>query len=478
MSSFVSRGAVLASARLLNQALALLSPVLLVRLLDIVDYGRYRQFMALAMLLTSLGGFALSANLTYLLARTPDRGPADITKTTLLMFGVSLLSALVVVAGRQWLVPAEIADSWWLLALYVFMFLNLEVVVSWWLAQRRSVEVMQYTLTVTVWRLATLLGAALYSHDVELIFVTIVCAEALKNLAIYLWLRSRGLLVFRWERQVMNEQVRLVAPLALGSILNKANDFGRVVVGMVMGPVPLAIYTTAAYQVPLVNIVQTSLTDVIFPDMVKRAQRDPFEGLRLWKRAQIMVGAVIVPAWLLLTYFAEPLVRLAFTAQYAAAAPYFQVFMLMMLRQCFQFSTLLRSVEDNASFAISNAIALGINATLLLALMPRYGLWGPTIGFVIGQYWTAWYLGRRVMKRYRVPLAEIYQWRKFGMALLASALALMSMHGVLNWLPESRVAVVAALAVFVVVYVIAARFILSEEYGYVLRAFTRRRAVT
>lgn len=478
MSSFVSRGAVLASARLLNQALAFLSPMLLVRLLDIVDYGRYRQFMALAMLMTSLGGFALSANLTYLLARTPERRATDVTKTTLLMFAVSLLSALVVVLGRRWLVPAEIADSWWLLALYIFMFLNLEVVVSYWLAQRRSVEVMQYTLVVTAWRLATLLGAALYSHDVELIFVTIVCAEALKNLAIYLWLRARGLLVFRWQHQVMREQVRLVTPLALGSILNKANDFGRVVVGLNLGPVPLAIYTTAAYQVPLVNIVQTSLTDVIFPDMIKRAQRDPFEGLRLWKRAQIMVSAVIVPAWLLLTYFAEPLIRVAFTAQYVAATPFFQVFMLMMLRQCFQFSTLLRSVEDNASFATSSAVALAINATLLFTLLPHFGLWGPTLGFVVGQFWTAWYLGRRVMQRYRVPLAEIYQWRKFGLALLASALALMCMHGVLNWLPGSRAAVAAALAVFVAVYVIASRFILREEYGYVLRAFTRRRAVT
>ena len=54
----------------------------------------------------------------------------------------------------------------------------------------------------------------------------------------------------------MREQIRLVAPLGAGSVLNKANDFGKVVVGNQMGPVPLAIYTTAAYQVPLVNIVQ------------------------------------------------------------------------------------------------------------------------------------------------------------------------------------------------------------------------------
>ena len=134
-------------------------------------------------------------------------------------------------------------------------------------------------------------------------------------------------------------------------MLNKANDFGKVVVGTQMGPVPLAIYTTAAYQVPLVNIVQTSLSDVIFPDMVKRAKRDPAEGLRLWKRAQMLVSRSSCPAWVLLTYFAEPLIRLAFTDAYVAATPFFQVFLLLMLRQCFQFSTPLRSVEDNASFA-------------------------------------------------------------------------------------------------------------------------------
>jgi O-antigen/teichoic acid export membrane protein len=474
MSSFISRGAVLASARLLNQALMLLSPLLLVRLLDIVEYGRYRQFMAIAMLITALGGFALSANLTYLVARTPERAASDITKTTVLMLGVALLSALFIVVAHPWIVPSEISTSWWLLALYVFMFLNLEVVVAYWLAQRRSLEVMQYTLAVTAWRLGTLLGAALYFGDVEMIFVTIVCAETLKNVAIYLWLRARGLVVFRWEREVLGEQLRLVGPLGLGSMLNKANDFGRVVVGSMLGPVPLAIYSTAAYQVPLVNIVQTSLSDVIFPDLVKRAQRDPAEGLRLWKRAQMMVAAVIVPAWMLLTYFAEPLIRLAFTDAYVSATPFFQVFLLLMLRQCFPFSTLLRSVGDNASFATSNAIALVINIALVAALLPAYGLWGPTLGLLAGQLWTGYYLARRVMARYGVALSAIYQWRKLGLSLLAALLALGILHGVLGWL-HGPAGVTLALLAFSVTYVLAARFILREEFGYVMRAFLRRR---
>ena len=478
MSSFVSRGAVLASARLLNQALMLLSPLLLVRLLDIVDYGRYRQFMAVAMLLTSLSGFALTANLTYLLARSPGRAAVDITKTAMLMFCVATLSSMVVILGHRWIVPHEIEDSWWLLALYVFMFLNLDVVQAYWLAHRQSLQVMKYTLAVTAWRLAMLLGAALWFREVEMIFVTIVCSETLRILAVYLWLRVRRLVVFRWDPGVLREHLRLVGPLGVGSMLNKANDFGRMVVGSVLGPVPLAIYTTAAYQVPLVTIVQTSLSDVIFPDMVKRAQRNPVEGLRLWKRAQMMVAAVIVPAWLLLTYYAEPLISVAFTEKYVSAAPLFQVFMLLMVRQCFQFSTLLRAIEDNASFATSNAVALAINATLLFSLMPRFGLWGPTIGVVAGQYWTGWYMGRRVMARYGVPLSEIYQWRKFAYSLLASAFALGVMHGLIQWMPDGHVSLVIALLTYATVYTIAARFILREEYGYVLRAFTRRRPAT
>jgi O-antigen/teichoic acid export membrane protein len=476
MSSFVSRGAVLASARLLNQALALLSPLLLVRLLEISEYGRYRQFMATAMFITSLAGFALSANLNYLIARSPERQSVDITNTVLLMLGVSTVSALLVIVLRQWLVPPEIEGSWFLLAVYVFMFLNLEVLVSYWLAHGKSVAVMGYTLGVTVWRLATLLAATFWLRDVELIFVTLVCAETIKNLWIYVWLRRRGLLVFRWDGSAMREQVKLAAPLGAGSVLYKLNDFGKVVVGNQMGPVPLALYTTAAYQAPLVNIIQGALADVIFPDMVRRSKTDPAQGLMLWKRAQVLIFAVLCPAWVLLTYWAEPVVRLLFTETYIAAVPYFQVFLLLMLRQCFQFSTPLRSVADNASFAHANLVGLAINALLIVTLMPRYGLWGPTLGLVIGQTWGSFHLGYRVLKRYHLPLSELCQWNKLGLAMLASLVGIAALHVSRVYLPQTPLGMLAGFALFAAVYVVAARLILREEYGYVMRAILRKKA--
>jgi O-antigen/teichoic acid export membrane protein len=195
----------------------------------------------------------------------------------------------------------------------------------------------------------------------------------------------------------------------------------------------------------------------------------------LWKRAQVLIFAAICPAWVLLTYWAEPVVRLLFTDTYVAAVPYFQVFLLLMVRQCFQFSTPLRSVADNASFAHANLIALLINAGLIFALMPKFGLWGPTLGLVIGQSWTSIYLGKRVLKRYRLPLAELCQWDKLGLALAASLVAITALHVSQLYLPHSPAGMLAGVAIFALVYAAAARIILREEYGYVMRALMRRK---
>ena len=60
------------------------------------------------------------------------------------------------------------------------------------------------------------------------------------------------------------------------------------------------------------------------------------------------------------------------------------------------------------------------------------------------------------------------------LALLASLTGGAAMHLVHAWLPPSAMSILASVTAFVVVYLVGARLILREEYGYVLRAITRR----
>jgi hypothetical protein len=65
------------------------------------------------------------------------------------------------------------------------------------------------------------------------------------------------------------------------------------------------------------------------------------------------------------------------------------------------------------------------------------------------------------------------QWDKLGLALAASLVALAAMYGAETAI-DGTAGTLAGLGVFAVVYAIAARLILREEYGYIVRALSRR----
>lgn len=475
VSSLISRSIVLATARLMNQVLLMLSPIVLVRLLEISEYGRYRQFTVTAMFVISIAGFSIAGNINYFVARFPQRAATYITNSCLLLLAGSSLAGLALLIGRQWLVPEEIAEYWLLLLMYILLFLNLDLVTSYWLANRRSDQVMIYSLSVTMLRLGAVLGAAFAFRDVAMIIIAIVLAEAAKGLCIYGWLRARRLLLFQWDGIALREQLRFIVPHGSGTLLATINEnLGKVLVSNRLGPEPLAIYTTAAYHVPILTIVKSALGDVIFPDMVKRSGKNLLDGLRLWKRSNVVLFMLICPAWLLLTYFAEPLIRLLFTEAYVSAAPYFQVFLLMMIRQCFAFSTSLRSIADNRPAVLANLAGLAINAAVILALMPKFGLWGPTLGLVAGQAWVAIYLGRKVMFRYELPLGQLCEWRKLGWILLAGLLAIGTLHLSQQPWPDSPAGTGFGVLVFLAVYTIIVWLAPIDEFHYVLNGLRQQ----
>ena len=75
-----------------------------------------------------------------------------------------------------------------------------------------------------------------------------------------------------------------------------------------------------------------------------------------------------------------------------------------------------------------------------------------------------------------LPLSELCQWNKLGLALLATLAGIAALHVAMLYLPASAAGMLAGLVAFSLVYVIAARLILREEYGYVMRAILRRKA--
>ena len=77
------------------------------------------------------------------------------------------------------------------------------------------------------------------------------------------------------------------------------------------------------------------------------------------------------------------------------------------------------------------------------------------------------------MKRFALSLSELCEWSKLGLALAASFVGLAALYGV-QVSVGGPAGALAGIAVFGLVYLVAARLILRDEYGYIMRALSRR----
>jgi len=65
MSGLGNRTAILTLSRLASYGLQLISPIFLVRLLTVADFGRYREFLLYAAILQAFAQFSINDSLLY-----------------------------------------------------------------------------------------------------------------------------------------------------------------------------------------------------------------------------------------------------------------------------------------------------------------------------------------------------------------------------------------------------------------------------
>jgi O-antigen/teichoic acid export membrane protein len=416
VSSLLRKSVILSAARLTNYAIVVVGPLFLVRLLDVQTYGEYREFLLYAMLLASLLGLSIKENLLYFIPRYPARADVITTQTigmllltTTVGLGVFALGAnrFMVHASFSFLVP---------LMVYVFLFVNLDVLENYWIGCQRPVQVLLFSSGRTLVRMVTVVWAAYALRDIGAIVAAIAAVEAAKFAVSAFLLFKLGLITTRVvDGAIWREQMRFIVPLSAASLLLFLNEkVGHLFIMTTLGAATLAIYTIGTYQLPIIAVVRSAVADTLFPEMVESAARDSLEGLDLWRTATLYYCFLVFPTVCVLFIFAEEFIRTLFTASYAQAVGPFRVSLLIMLRQCFEMGTPLRAANANKHMLLGNVFAIIVNLSLLYFLAERIGMIGVAVAWFASDLVSAGYLATRIAAEYRVSLGGLFRWRRIG----------------------------------------------------------------
>ncbi len=424
VAGLARRAGIIALARFANQAIVIVSPIILVRLLSVAEFGLYREFLLYVGLLTSIAGFGINSSLLYFVPANRDGAWRYVRQAVLLTAFNSIAGAVLLVALNALLDGALVGDLAVPVALYVLLFANVDFWEFLWLAKRRPGAWFAYTSGRLVARMTVVIVAAALTGDVDTIIWSLIGLEAVR-----LVISTVG-----WRRQVSGpeaataeswrEQLRYCMPFGAAMILVTLNQsLGSLFVTKLMGPVALAHYTIGTYVQPIVNILRNSLSDVLLPEMAAQRAAMSADPLELWRRTTIVAAILLLPAGLVLATFAEPVVVTLFSEQYRAAVPVFQVYLLLLIRECFDFGVPLRTLNRTGPIAHSNLMAMLLNVALLVVLLPGAGLVGAVAAFVASRFAEGLYLGWRTMRLYGIGVRDLASWGDLARVLAALAAA-------------------------------------------------------
>jgi O-antigen/teichoic acid export membrane protein len=416
---------VLTFARLTNYAVMLVTPLVLVRMLDVSTYGQYREFLLYATVLVAILALAIRDNLMYVVPRQPESAEAAVSQTIGMLLVTSSLGMLIFFVGRDWFMAKASFDFAVPLMLYVFFFINFDVVENYWLARQQARHVLIYSTLRILARVIVVVGATYYFGDLKSILYCTVVLEILKSLVcIYLLWRLR-LLTLRINRPLLMEQLRFIAPLSGAGLLFFLNEkAGQLYVSTVLGASALAIYTVGTYQLPIVAIIRSAVSDTLFPEMVRHAANDSTQGLDLWRLANVYYCFLAFPFFMVLFVFADLFIVTLFTEAYREATGVFQIALLVMIRQCFEMGTPLRAANANRHVLWGNVIAVVVHLPLLFVLSNAIGILGAAVAWLVADFTISAYLASRIMERYDIPVSGLALWPQIFKLALAAILAL------------------------------------------------------
>ena len=421
MVSITRRTAILAFARLTNQALAFLGPLFLVRLLTVEQYGQYRDFLLYATLLVPWIRLDISSSLAYFVPKEPENERLYLSQATYFVVVTSIVVVSFVALFSGFL-PSETAREYILpLCLYLLFLTNIDAWEVYWLAKRETAKVMYYSIARLGFRMAVVVSTAYVSGDVATIIWALVGFEGLRMTTFVVYVLRTRLFTIHFSLEAMKQQLEFVLPLALSVIVFTVNtNLGQFLISIRLGAATLAIYTIGAYLQPIITVFRNSVSDVILPEITSKRDLPPNQALHLWQRATVVYCAVIFPLAILLFHYAEVVVTTLFTRDYVAAVPVFQVLCLALIYPCFDFALPLRSVKRTRPLAFSSVVSLAVNTLLLILLFGSLGILAPAIARVASAVITSIYLAFFVTRYCGFTARTLLPWSEIGKITLIS----------------------------------------------------------
>lgn len=148
-----------------------------------------------------------------------------------------------------------------------------------------------------------------------------------------------------------------------------------------------AIYTIGAKELPVVPLITSSFTAVIFPEISKLYNSGKnCEIVKLANDAIKSTSVVIVPIFAYLLFFSKEFVLILFSEKYVESVPIFRIYLLFLPIRILIYGPILSALGKQKLYMLVSFLDLTLNTALGVILVKIIYILGPAVAVVTSTY--------------------------------------------------------------------------------------------
>jgi O-antigen/teichoic acid export membrane protein len=399
-------------------------PMVLVRVMSGDDFGLYRTLWLIAGTLPGLLALGMPTSLYYFLPRSdPVRCRAFVVQAAGHMAVAAVIAAACTAAFVQ-LHDAGATLGWGAVA-FVSMWVFASLLDYLYVAQQAVAIQVRVNVSFALLRVVLVVGAALAYQSWPAVLAAHLFVVGGKLLVCAIAVRRYAAAAVRPDRTTLADQYRYALPLGVSTSLYLLR--GRLdqwLVASLFSVSQFGLYSVAAVFTPIQTLTRLTVNQVIQPELSRLQSQNDLVGMReLGRRSNLGVALLIWPAIAFISTWAEPILSLLFTPQFAGAAPIVRIYLLTMAVEALDIAMVLMAMRQGRFLMTVDAAVLPVALAVAVAGANTLGMTGAACGALAGALVAQIFLYRRFAKLSGVPVSGAQHWRAIARIIAAAALA-------------------------------------------------------
>ena len=393
-SSRTGKVLALSLGQALANVVALVSGMVLARVLSKADLATYRQTMLAYDVVLPLLSLGLASGVYYFLPTEKNRARGVVVDGLVLMAGMGLLYAVFIALGGNHLLakrfsnPAIVSTLAYLVPLPILM-LPAGLLPSVMVVQNQVQKLTVYNVLISLCLAVSVIAACLaWQTPDAMVLARVAVSMGFGAVAIHLMLRAVPRDSWRpsWEsmKRMVAYSIPMVGAAAMGTI---AIQLDKIIVSSMCPPEQFAVYSNGAIEIPLVGILTGSITAVIQPELRRMVAAGDFAGsLELFRKASLKSAVILLPTMVFLLASAEPFILTLFSAKYSGSVLPFQMYLLILPVRIVNYGAFMMALGKSRLIMYRAMTGMLVNLVLSVVLVRWLGYMGAIIGTIVTLY--------------------------------------------------------------------------------------------